>query len=124
MKLDIDRKKIPEYAYTEWDWVPFGILVDNIQPCKPNARWKRSSVAHMFAGRLSSRSLHEFAQGIGLKREWFQDRATLPHYDLTPKMRAKAIQCGAIAVEDRIVLAVMRAIRYGIEIASGERAGE
>ena len=39
--------------------------------------------------------LHAFAELIGLKRAWFQDHPTLPHYDLTPNKRALAVQCGA-----------------------------
>lgn len=43
--------------------------------------------------------LHQFAEKIGLRRAWFQDRPGLPHYDLTPSRRAAALNAGAIAVE-------------------------
>ena len=39
--------------------------------------------------------LHAFAQSIGLKREYFQ-RSVVPHYDLTPSKRAKAVKAGAV----------------------------
>ena len=42
--------------------------------------------------------LHRMAKKIGLKAEWFQARTGLPHYDLSPAMRAKAIKAGAVAV--------------------------
>lgn len=42
--------------------------------------------------------LHEFAQRIGLKRAWFQNRPRLPHYDLRPSMRVRAIQAGAVEI--------------------------
>jgi hypothetical protein len=42
--------------------------------------------------------LHRLAAYIGMKRAWFQNRPNLPHYDLRPSMRAKAIAKGAVAV--------------------------
>lgn len=42
--------------------------------------------------------LHRLAAKIGMKRSWFQNRPNLPHYDLRPSMRAKAIAAGAVAV--------------------------
>lgn len=45
--------------------------------------------------------LHRFAARIGLKRAWFQDHASLPHYDLTPAKRALAVRLGAVEVKAR-----------------------
>ena len=44
--------------------------------------------------------LHEFAQRIGLKRSWFQKgkQPWLDHYDVTERMRQKAIDAGAQAI--------------------------
>lgn len=39
--------------------------------------------------------LHSVAVRIGLKTAWFQDKGSLPHYDLTPSRRVKALQAGA-----------------------------
>jgi len=45
--------------------------------------------------------LHEFAQSIGLKREWYQDK-TLPHYDIISKRISKlAVDKGAILTNNR-----------------------
>lgn len=44
--------------------------------------------------------LHAFAQKIGLKREWFQD-GRIPHYDLRPSKRRKALAAGAEFVSMR-----------------------
>ena len=60
-----------------------------------SARW-----SHLFAD--SQDELHAFAQGIGLKRSWFQPGkpiggkpSRLWHYDVTDSMRARAIAAGA-----------------------------
>jgi hypothetical protein len=44
--------------------------------------------------------LHAFAQQIGLKRSWYQEHSS-PHYDLSPRYRALAVQAGAEAVTSR-----------------------
>lgn len=44
--------------------------------------------------------LHLFAERLGLKRQWFQgQKPQYPHYDLSPRMRAKAIRFGAVEIE-------------------------
>jgi hypothetical protein len=40
--------------------------------------------------------LHEFAEKIGLKRNWFQDKKRFPHYDLRESKRKIALKNGAI----------------------------
>lgn len=57
--------------------------------------------------------LHEMASIIGLKRSWFQDHATHPHYDLTYGKRWQAIKHGAIAVSS--VEMVKRCSKYGMQ---------
>lgn len=55
-----------------------------------NARW-----SHLTAD--TQAELHEFAQRLGLRREWFQT-GEFPghwHYDVTDGKRAQAIQLGA-----------------------------
>lgn len=42
--------------------------------------------------------LHAFARKLGLKRGWFQERSSWPHYDLTPARRVKALELGAVFV--------------------------
>lgn len=45
--------------------------------------------------------LHAFAKKIGLRREWFQDRLSGAHYDLTARRRAAAVAAGAVEVSGR-----------------------
>lgn len=53
---------------------------------------------HMFCdGDLEE--LHVFAARIGMRRSWFQNRPSLPHYDLTPNKRLAALLHGAQEVD-------------------------
>lgn len=64
--------------------------------------------------------LIDFAVSIGCKREWFQDHPTMPHFDLTPNLRARAVAAGAVEVESAIELAKLaKAARAK---AGGDRA--
>lgn len=47
----------------------------------------------------SIKLLHQIAVQIGLRRQWFQSSATIPHYDLVPTKRKLAIQAGAVEKE-------------------------
>ena len=49
--------------------------------------------SHLFGDDIDE--LHLFAKGIGLRRDYFQNRPTFPHYDLTPNKRNIAILRGA-----------------------------
>jgi hypothetical protein len=73
---------------------------------------------HLVAETLDD--LHEFAQAIGLKREWFQDHPRHPHYDLTT-IRAvrRAINRGAVLVSPEIVLQLAHGLasQYKLTVA-------
>lgn len=57
---------------------------------------------HCFADSVAE--LHALADRIGCKRSWFQNKPhKIPHYDLSPSMRAKAIRAGAIEITDKQV---------------------
>ena len=71
------------------------------------ARW-----SHLFAG--SQDELHAFAQGIGLRRAWFQPATSyggkpsrLWHYDVTESKRQAAIRAGARPVGPREFRAII-----------------
>lgn len=89
-------------------------------------RWTRS--CHMYAD--APEELHAMADAVGMRRAWFQDRGTLPHYDLVPKRRAHAVRLGAVERTRREMVDFMRAQRrlrmdktmaeQGVERAIGE----
>lgn len=51
---------------------------------------------HMWTSPGNEEALHAIAKSIGMRREWFQDKAGFPHYDLVPGKRELAISKGAI----------------------------
>ena len=56
-------------------------------------------------------ALHEFAtKKLKLKRKWFQDHPTHPHYDLTTEaMQEKAINMGAEKVTMKEIMDIIKA---------------
>jgi hypothetical protein len=48
----------------------------------------------------SLEELHRFAESLGLRREWFQEKS-IPHYDLTGKVYDLALERGAVRMEGR-----------------------
>lgn len=45
--------------------------------------------------------LHEFAQGMGLRREWFQNKPLHPHYDVFGVKVGQAYSHGAFPVSGK-----------------------
>ena|SRR5580765_8220692 len=77
------------------------IYVDPLMDCVPTAQWPHGMACHMFTDALTDNleMLHKFAESVGLKREWFQHRTgKMPHYDLTAKMRTRAVLLGAMSL--------------------------
>lgn len=71
------------------------VYVDPLVDCLQTPRWRHRQSSHLVADTLTE--LHTFAERIGLKRSWFQDKS-LPHYDLSPGMRRTAIAHGVISL--------------------------
>jgi hypothetical protein len=65
--------------------------------------WKRlghsAQNCHLFTD-AGVEVLHTFAERIGIKRKWFQDKR-IPHYELAPFRRRVAVACGAVDVDLR-----------------------
>jgi hypothetical protein len=59
----------------------------------------------------SLEELHRFAEGIGMRRAWFQDHRLMPHYDLTPRRREAAVKAGAVEISAREQTIARRAAR-------------
>jgi hypothetical protein len=75
------------------------VYIDNAFAVGDWGRW--SGGGHLQADTLEE--LHEFADRLGLRREWFQSKPGRPendHYDLSGRGRERALELGAID-EDR-----------------------
>lgn len=73
-----------------------------------NASFGRMIMCHMIADTLDE--LHGMAAKIGMRRDWFQ-HGSFPHYDVCKSRRALAVGFGAIEVDRRGLVNVMRRVR-------------
>jgi hypothetical protein len=75
-----------------------------------NARlsYGRMVVCHMVADSMDE--LHAMARLIGVRVSWFHNGST-PHYDISLQRKAMAIAAGAIEVDRRRMVEVIRKIR-------------
>jgi hypothetical protein len=64
--------------------------------------------SHLFIAHGDIAVLHYFAKRIGLKRCWFQNHPSLPHYDVHGRMFEKAIRAGASLVSRSVTAQVIR----------------
>jgi hypothetical protein len=79
---------------------------------QPIHRFRNRLMCHMLAD--TPEELHAMADRIGMARRWYQREASTPHYDISKEMRAAAIAAGAIEVDRRGLVAVIRRIRASI----------
>lgn len=86
------------------------IYVDELQVSLKNKNWPYKYHCHLVTDSDSIRELHLFAIKLGLRRSWFQEK-TLPHYDLTTRMRIKAIRLGAMEIDKDHFVQLLRDYR-------------
>lgn len=84
------------------------ILIDSFHNgARGPFRYRHSRCGHLVSD-TSIEELHEFAESLGLRREWFQMKS-IPHYDVTGEAFNLALEKGAILVSSREI--VRRAVR-------------
>lgn len=66
---------------------------------------RRGRWCHLFSYDVDA--LHEFAQILGMKREWFQNDRW-PHYDMVTWRRELAVQYGAVVAGRKTLIAIAR----------------
>lgn len=84
------------------------VYVDNLR----DYGWRHGPSCHLIGDTVEE--LIEFAEGIGLRREWFQPKSS-PHFDLTAIGREIAIANGAIELTQRSFVMKLREIRITSE---------
>lgn len=75
------------------------VYVDRLASWGLRLRGRVVNSCHMIADTLEE--LHEMADAVGMKREWYQP-SSFPHYDLTPRRREIAVRKGAIELNNRV----------------------
>jgi hypothetical protein len=88
---------------------------------KEQLPWRGKIWCHLVADSLDE--LHTFAAALGLKRSWFQERASYPHYDVTLSVRERALKRGAVSVgkaemlnSARKLKAELAVLRSGVQL--------
>lgn len=66
----------------------------------------RMVMSHMIAD--DEEELHAMADRIGLKRSWYQADASTPHYDVSQSKKRAAIEAGAVELERREFVEVVK----------------
>jgi hypothetical protein len=63
-----------------------------------NHGWRLGPNSHLFVSPGTPlETLHAFAEEIGMRRVWFQNKpGRTPHYDVTASRRERALKLGAI----------------------------
>lgn len=88
-------------------WCKVAVYVDS-----ERNQFGRMRMCHMVADTLTE--LHSMANKIGLKRMWFQQsRSGVPHYDVSLSKRSLAISFGAVVVDRRGLVEIMKRFREG-----------
>lgn len=96
------------------------IYVDKLESWGWKLRGHAVDSCHMFTDSVDLEELHSFAESIGMRRAWYQDHRVAPHYDLTPKRRAQAVQLGAVEVGRKEASAIWKARRVAVSVPSKE----
>jgi len=76
---------------------------------KPMHKYRHMVMCHMVVDTLDE--FHEMADKIGIDRKWFQSKASTPHYDISKTKRRWAIKYGAIEVNNKGMVEVIRWLR-------------
>ena len=71
--------------------------------------WRGKLWCHLVAESLDE--LHRFAARLGLRRNWFQDKASYPHYDVTTTVRQRALRLGALPGSKKQIIASAKLLR-------------
>lgn len=76
-------------------------------------KWRGREWCHLVADDLDE--LHAFASSLGLKRAWFQNKRSCPHYDITMPKKQKALTLGACELDRHEMSKKIREIRQSLK---------
>lgn len=87
------------------------VYVDELRNFGWRLRGRETPSCHLFTDTLDLEELHAIAAKIGMKRAWFQDSRSAPHYDLVPRRRAAAVALGVVEADAETAVGIWRARR-------------
>ena len=93
------------------------VFVDN-----ERVTWRGKLWCHLVADSLDE--LHAFAGALGLRRSWFQERASYPHYDVTTDVRDRALRLGALQGRKAQIIASARLLRSELRALQSMSPGQ
>ena len=85
------------------------VYVDALRLYHNNKHWKYGKSCDLYADTLEE--LHLFAIKLQLKREWFHDHKSLPHYDLNDTKRKLAVDKGAVEHTHRQMIKMLKRMK-------------
>lgn len=85
---------------------------------EPAYPYRGMLMCHMLAD--TPEELHSMAVKIGIKRRWFQDKASTPHYDISKGKRDLAVKAGAKEVDRRELAGIIRQIHRTLHYKNGK----
>lgn len=98
------------------------VYVDRLESWGWKLRGREVQSCHLFTDTVELDALHQLAHDIGMKRSWFQNKPTAPHYDLTPGRRAAAVAAGAVEVDRHAAVQIWRERRQAVrELEAAQR---
>lgn len=87
------------------------VYVDNVR-----IAWRGQLWCHLVADSIEE--LHQFAHMLGLRRKWFQQSASYPHYDVTVQVRELAIELGALLGSRKQIIGCARRMKDELHVQS------
>lgn len=72
-------------------------------------KYGRMIMSHMVSDSIDE--LHLMAKNIGVNKRHFQDKKGKPHYDICKQNKIKAINLGAIEINDREMIRILEKFR-------------
>lgn len=76
---------------------------------KAKNKYYRFTMSHMIAD--TPEELHAMAAKLGLMKKWFQDDASVPHYDIAQTKKMQALALGAVELGRREFVTKMNEVR-------------
>jgi hypothetical protein len=100
------------------------VYVDPLMIALISRNWRHPTACHMFVDVTTDIDvLHAFAAKIGLKRCWFQHkRGKMSHYDLNESRRKIAVAAGAVELDRRSAVEIIRKYRAPLFSATTPRS--